>query len=300
MYRSVIIAGLAWLLFPGPSSAQESFRSRCGADVNNDHGSGVVMFPTGPLFCRLVADPKGDQAFASYVRGDFATLADAEPGTDTNIAAVGIAYGFGLVRFVASGAASAFQIDAVGAVFAQFNLDEPSFDLINADYLIGIPATFRAGGFSARARVYHQSSHLGDEFLLSRDPERINLSFESFELILSQEKGPVRVYGGGETFFRRRPLDLADRLAHVGVELRPGQFGAGRFVAALDLKIVDDGEWNHAWSARAGLEIARVPGAGSSGRVLSLLGQFYDGPAPYGQFYREDIRFYGVGLHFSL
>jgi hypothetical protein len=84
------------------------------------------------------------------------------------------------------------------------------------------------------------------------------------------------------------------------VELRPAQFGAGRFVAALDLKIVDDGEWNHAWSARAGLEIARVPGAGPAGRVLSLLGQFYDGPAPYGQFYREDIRYYGVGLHFSL
>jgi hypothetical protein len=148
--------------------------------------------------------------------------------------------------------------------------------------------------------VYHQSSHLGDEYLLSREPERINLSFESLELVLSQEVGPVRVYGGGESFFRRRPLDLADRLAHAGVEVRPARFGAGRLLAALDVKAVDEEEWNIGWSVRAGVEIARVPAEGRASRVLSLLGHYYDGPAPYGQFYREAIRFYGVGLHFSL
>jgi hypothetical protein len=247
-----------------------------------------------------VADPKGGQSFASYVRGDFATLANAPPGGETNIAAVGISYGFGLLRFVAPGGGSALQLGALASVFAQFNLDEPSFDLINADYLVGIPATLRVGGFSARLRVYHQSSHLGDEFLLSRDPERINLSFESLELILSQEVGALRVYAGGERFFRRRPLDLAERLAHAGVEIRPARIGAGRLLAALDVKVVDDDSWDPAWSIRAGVELARVPQVGRGSRVLSLLGHYYNGPAPYGQFYREDIRFYGIGLHFSL
>ncbi|MEX2529674.1 MAG: DUF1207 domain-containing protein [Gemmatimonadota bacterium] len=28
--------------------------------------------------------------------------------------------------------------------------------------------------------------------------------------------------------------------------------------------------------------------------------EYYDGPSPYGQFYREDVRFFGAGIHVSL
>jgi hypothetical protein len=288
-------------LMPVHASGQTGFRSRCGAGVHADDGRGLVPLPQGSLFCPLVADPKAEQTFASYVRGDFSTLANAPAGTDTNIAAVGIAYDLGLVRFAGTTAGDGLQIDAFGAVFAQFNLDEPSFDLINADYLVGFPATFRLRGFSVRLRVYHQSSHLGDEFLLAGEPERINLSFESAEIILSQELGALRIYAGGESFFRRVPADLAGRLGHAGIEIRPASFGAGRLLAALDVKAVEEeDEWSLAWSARAGVEIARVHSAGNPARVLSLLAQYYDGAAPYGQFYRENIRFYGIGLHFSL
>jgi hypothetical protein len=35
------------------------------------------------------------------------------------------------------------QLDAEGAVFAQFDYEAPSKDLINADYTIGFPLTFR-------------------------------------------------------------------------------------------------------------------------------------------------------------
>jgi hypothetical protein len=61
-------------------------------------------------------------------------------------------------------------------------------DLINADYIIGFPLSNRNGPWSARARLFHQSSHLGDEFLLQpQKPElkatRINLSFETIELL---------------------------------------------------------------------------------------------------------------------
>ena len=184
-------------------------------------------------------------------------------------------------------------------MFSQFNLDAPSFDLINADYLVGLPLTFRTAGFTARLRVYHQSSHLGDEFILNRNPERINLSFESLELILSQEVGALRVYGGGETFFRREPGDLAIRLVHAGAELRPIVLSSIRLLAAADLKVVDDETWSRAWSVRAGLEIARIPHPGHPPRVISLIGEFHDGAAPYGQFYREDIRYLGAGFSLS-
>ena len=294
---------------PGPTGAeaqtesahrpdQDVFPVRCGAAIHVDERPGWIPLPQGGLFCPLVGDPKAERSFASYLRGDFATIALPDADPKTNIAAVGLGDSFGLLRVGSARIGDGVQLDLMGAIFAQFDLDRPSFDLINADYIIGLPVTLRFSGFSARARLYHQSSHLGDEFLLSRLPERENLSFESVELILSQELGALRVYAGGESFFRRRPLEVVSRLAHGGVELRPAQFGAGRVVAALDVKVVEAADWEWAWSGRAGIEIARVPSAGHPPRVLSLLGEYYDGPAPYGQFYRENIRYFGAGLHF--
>jgi hypothetical protein len=31
-----------------------------------------------------------------------------------------------------------------------------------------------------------------------------------------------------------------------------------------------------------------------------LMLEIYDGPSPYGQFFRDDISYVGVGLHFGL
>ena len=188
------VAALATAFGLGTAAdAQETFLTRCGAGVHAGEGTGWVSVPQGQIFCPLAADPKAERSFASYLRGDFATVADAPPGTTTNIAAVGLGDTFALFRFAARRPGNGIQVDLAAAVFSHFNLDAPSFDLINADYIVGIPLTARFAGFSARFRVYHQSSHLGDEFLLKRQPERVNLSFESFEAIISQELGPLRI-----------------------------------------------------------------------------------------------------------
>ncbi len=295
------IAAICLALATPPGIAQERFRSRCGAGVHADERHGFIPLPQGSIFCPLVADPKTEHTFASYLAGDFATIADPASEGDTNIAAIGLGDSFGLFRIAGASSGDGLQLDIVGGLFAQFNLDEPSFDLINADYLVGLPLTFRARGFSSRLRLYHQSSHLGDEFLLSRQPERENLSFEALDLIISQEIRGLRVYAGVESFFLRRPdIAVVSRIAHGGAELRPGHFGVGRLVAAVDLKVVEQVDWRVGRSARVGFEIARVPSPGHPPRVLSVLAEYYYGPAPYGQFYPDEIRFLGVGIHFSL
>jgi hypothetical protein len=287
------------------ATAQDGFSSLCGAGVHIEERIGWVWLPEGEVFCPLAADPKEERTFASYLRGDFATIANPEPGAETNIGAVGLGDSFAIFRSAGNSPGDGIQLNLAGAVFSQFNLDEPSFDLINTDYLIGLPVTYRRGGFGTRLRVYHQSSHLGDEFLLSREPERINLSFESLELILSQELGSLRLYAGGERFFLREPDDPPTGLVHAGVELRPIAIAGGRLLAALDLKTLevadDEGAlyWESAWSARAGVEIARIPSPGHPPRVISLTVEFYDGLAPYGQFYREDISYLGVAINLS-
>jgi hypothetical protein len=224
-----------------------------------------------------------------------------------DIGSVGIGDRLGLFRYNGPKVGEGIQVGLSGNIFAQFDLDQPSKDLVNADYLVGIPVTMRRGRVSARLRVYHQSSHLGDEFLLHTQLERVNLSYESAEGLLSLDLGPLRSYGGGEYLFARVPEELKPRLLHGGIELRQGAGRAPtqshapiRVVAALDAKSTEENNWAMSWSARGGFEVGRPTGAADRSRRWSLLGEYYSGPSPYGQFLHEHIAYYGVGLHLGI
>ncbi len=176
--HNLILAMIAVAVFARSGQTQTVGATRCSAGVHEAEATGTVFFPQDPIFCPLLADPKEPRTFLSYQRGEFGTVADPS-GKDTNIGSIGVGDTFGLVRWGGTRPGEGVQLDAFGSIFAQFDLGAPSTDLINADYLVGFPLTIRRRGFSARIRVYHQSSHLGDEFLL-RDQkiQRENLSFE--------------------------------------------------------------------------------------------------------------------------
>jgi hypothetical protein len=291
---------IALVLLARPVEGQTVVGPRCGTGVHEDEATGTVLFPQDQIFCALLADPKEPRSFASYLRGEFRTLGDPA-GKGTNIGSVGLGDSFGLVRWGTSRPGEGVQLDLVGSIFAQFDLGTPSNDLINADYIVGFPVTLRRNGFSARITFYHQSSHLGDEYLLrGEEIERENLSFESIALILSQEIGPLRVYAGGERLFRREPEALAQSLMHGGVEFRTRRAGPMAFVAAVDLKATQQHDWSPATSGRAGIEFARSGAAGHPARLVALMLEVYEGPSPYGQFFQDNISYVGFGLHVGL
>jgi hypothetical protein len=284
----------------GRASAQTIDAPRCGTGVHESEAVGVVGFPQDQIFCPLIADPKEPRSFASLLRGTFPSI-EKPSGEGTTIGSVGLGDSFGLVRWGGPRAGEGVQLDVVGAIFAQFDLDSQSNDLINADYIIGLPLTIRRSGFSIRARVYHQSSHLGDEYLLrSSQIQRENLSFESMELLASQEIGPLRLYGGGEQIFRRDPDTVKPKLLHAGAELRSGRAGLLQLVSGVDLKTTEQHDWSQALSGRVGFELARPASSGHPVRLVTIMLELYKGPSPYGQFFQEDISYVGVGIHFSL
>src|SRR5262245_40262374 len=273
-----------FLCLAGPASAQTIDAPRCGTGVHESEAIGVHGFPQDQIFCPLIADPKYPRSFASLLRGTFPSI-EKPSGKGTAIASVGLGDFFGVVRWGGPRPGEGLQLDVVGAIFAQFDLDSASNDLINADYIIGVPLTFRRSGFSVMARVYHQSSHLGDEFLLRSSPiQRENLSFESLKLLASQAIGPLRVYGGAEHLFRRDPDSLTARLLHTGAELRSGRSGVVQRVVGVDLTPTEQDDWAQALSGRAGLELARPPPGGHPVRLVTILLELYKGPSPYGQF----------------
>lgn len=288
---------------PAASLAQIPTPTRCGVGIPQSEQSGYVPLPHGDVFCPLVADPKGHRSFVTYLR-------ESSDDGDVDVGSVGISDMIGILRFGGPRPEDGFQISLAGSVFAQFDLDVSTYDLINADYLIGVPITFRRGPFSTRLRFYHQSSHLGDEYILREDDptfERENISFESAELIVSIDGGPFRVYGGGEYLWRRDPEELERSVAHGGIELRParrllrfGSLAGARFLAAVDVKSSEQQDWDPAFNVRAGFEFDRPRDTDPPSRRWGLFFEAYNGPSPYGQFFRKEVRWFGAGIHFTL
>jgi hypothetical protein len=291
------LAAGAALAPPAAHGQETTVRLPCGLEIHAGEASGTRLFPQDETFCPVIADPKHPRSFLAFQRGEFGTL--DEPDVEgTSIGAIGLADSFGLVRWGGSKPGDGFHLGLHGGIFAQFDLDTPSVDLINADYLVGLPLTWRRSAFSARIRLYHQSSHLGDEYVLRGDEiRRENLSFESFEVLVSAEAGPVRVYGGGEHLFRRDPESVERKLAHAGLELRVLPDAPVSLLAGLDVKMSEQHDWSPGVSARAGIRLAPRARAGHPVRRILILAEYYDGASPYGQFFLEEIRYAGIGIH---
>lgn len=184
-------------------------------------------------------------------------------------------------------------------VFSIFDISSASIDLVNADYRVGFVSSYRNGRFSAFTRLQHQSSHLGDEFLLS-NPQvaRVNLSYEELDFKLSYELFSwLRVYGGGGVIVHRQPNDLGRGTTQWGVELTSSRtYWGGRLrpVAYADFQCNERTNWDINRSIVAGVQFenARI-----GNRQIQLLAEYYAGPSPDGQFYTQRVSWYGIGVH---
>ena len=269
---------------PGPRAATEA------ADRRHDFQIGLL--PGRLLFRPLIADPRWPHFAASYQYY-------VDEGDITHVGAVSFGETFTLYRERVGG--GWWELGAQAGVFAVFDLAADSKDLINADYLVGAVLGYRHGDFSALGRLFHQSSHIGDEFLLrNRVRNRVNLSYESVDVRVSYElfDDALRVYAGGGYLFDQEPSSLDPWSAQWGVEFRspwPGPGSVWRPIAGVDMQTHQENDWDVDVSIRAGVQVENV----LAGRSLQLLLEYFRGHSPNGQFYNEKLDYLGVGVHFN-
>ena len=251
-------------------------------------GRGAAL-AQAPSFAPLLADPKGPAFFAAYLWSD-------RPEIASHLATVGLGQTLGLIR------SGDWELAIAAGVFSQFRMEVVTNDLINSDYIVGLPLTWHRGPTALRFRLFHQSSHLGDEYLLHTGAQRADLTFESAELLVSREVGPWRGYGGAEYAFTRSPSDLEPAVLRAGLEyrgprplLRLGRLGTTRLVAGVDMESVQARGREPTWNAVTGFELS-VP---ASEWRWSVLLKGSTGAAPYGQFYRDRLSSLGFGISFS-
>ena len=249
------------------------------------------LLPVGHLFQPLLADPRWPHFSAAYRY----YLRDPDL---KHVGAVSFGETIPIFRGNAPGE-SQWEAGIQAGVFAVFQMDQPSKDLLNADYFAALYGAWRQGPFSTLGRLFHQSSHLGDEFLLRTRTERVNLTYESVDLKLSYDlPWGFRAYAGGGYLFDQEPADLQPWSVQGGVEFRsPWTVASGhiRPVVALDLQSREQNGWNVDVSLRGGVQFENVR---VLDRNLQLLVEYFHGNSPDGQFFKRRVEYLGLGAHF--
>ncbi len=246
------------------------------------------------LFDPLIADPRWPSFSANYQfyidDDDFEKVFAPSIGDVIPLYTADVPFDFG----------GRWQLGGEAAAFVVHDHETTSWDQVNADYLFGLTFSYRKDSLSGIFRVFHFSSHIGDEYLLNNDVDRENYSYEALGLTVSKDLGQwIRLYGGGEYRFSRSPKSLDPLAIQYGSELKcPLTFGKGLFrpVAALDVKHMEDNNWDGNVSLQAGVKLESEQLALHN--VRFMLG-YYNGHSPNGQFYQETIKYWSLGMSYN-
>jgi len=267
---------------------------------------GGIWFPQSTeLFAPLVADPRQirfglgwrfhDEVFNSSV-------AEADFG-DT----------FPIYRWFNVGPwCGDLQVGIEGGVFAVFQFcpelaktEGDEIALLNADYYVGIPVTYAAGCWSYRLRLYHVSSHLGDEYMCTHPWfERLNPSREAVDLFASwQLTEQIRLIGGvGVNVHSNRNFYIAPLYFDCSFELRAlgrrclthclyfQPYLAAYFRFWQDVKFHPDATYV------AGVELSKLQGVG---RKIRAYIEWHDGFSLEGQFMKMRTEYLALALSFG-
>ena len=254
------------------------------------------LLPSGHLFKPLLADPRWAHFSAAYRHFQNDNF------DGRSIASVSFGETIPIYRKNFGQSIAQWEVGLQAGVFSDFNLNASSSDLVNSDFIASVYSSIRAKQFSAFGRIYHQSSHLGDEFLLRKENssfDRVNLSYEGMDLRLSYEfPYGVRLYGGGGGLFHKQPSALKVWMVQYGAEFRSPwrlDFASMRPILAADFKNFQENNWSTDISARAGVEFENFQ---VLGRKLQVLVEYFDGHSASGQFFKNKVEYIGVGIHY--
>lgn len=175
---------------------------------------------TGPLMQPFLADPRKVGMSAGWRMWDRAIrhvgnengFGPDEPSKHSGPVSFGDY--IGLMRFCNPWCrGGVLDIGLEGNVWAIFQHTRESAPLVNADYYVAIPISYAWKCWVFRVRLYHISSHLGDEFLVNNVGfDRLNPSSEYIDFFAQwRPNRDFRIFGGigiiarrDETFPHRR------------------------------------------------------------------------------------------------
>ena len=316
---SALIAQLvfAFEALPSLSADTPADQATPSSAAKESHSAG--WFPSTRLFHVLMADPRrtvfsgsfryGDTAFDRYKK----TPSGERTGIISDERLFGVVSAAGRLPLYRWKLPQGFlQAGCEGGVWALFAFkgmtgnDEMS-TMLNADYLLGFPVEYAWKDLAVQFRLYHVSTHVGDELLVEYpDLKRINLSYEAVELFISYYIIPqVRAFFGlGCVVHHAQKGTFEPVYLEYGMEFRPfAQMRAGKGIwwqpyAALYFRNRQYNNWSIAGNYSLGIEF--LPEKKLMNTRFQICVEFYHGKSFEGQFYHNKTSFLSLGVSFEL
>lgn len=195
------------------------------------------------------------------------------------------------------------QLELEAGLFAVFNHDVPSFPMQNADYYVGIPLTYAVGPWAFRGRIYHISSHLGDEYMeRHKHCHRRNKSFEAIDFFTSyQFTDGIRFFGGPGIIYHSDPDYHIDPLyAEYGMEVRAFRHNFtqlfGQPFLSMYFRNYQEENFRFDETFALGYEWGKIQGYGRKIRVFL---EYHDGFSLEGQFSKRRTDYFGIKLQYG-
>jgi hypothetical protein len=184
-------------------------------------------------------------------------------------------------------------------VYGRFSLSDSKTALISVDWVAGLNTTAMLGNMAVTMQLYHESSHLGDEYGDRFQAERLDWSREVVAGWITYAAGQWKVTGGA-SYVLYDGLGLPRAGAAVGLD-----WGAGRHrfltrpvepVLGLYTEGSAATDWRLSTSAKLGVAVRGKGGARSVGLAVIA----HDGLSTQRQFFRRESRYLGLEVRFDL
>ena len=269
---------------------------------NGCDGYGVWLPEGPPLFRPFVADPR-EVSYSVGWRFDDQAL-------EKNV--IDVSFGDSLPIYQWWNVwpwGGQMRVELEGSLWAVFSPCQDSSPLVNADYYCAIPITYLCDLWSFRLRIYHISSHMGDEFLINHwhkrwhgeECERFNPSAEYVDFFASYDiTDDIRLYAGlGYVLHMDESFKIGRFYAEAGAELHLRELGYvdycnniyGMPFYGMHFRHRSDFKNHLDQTYVLGYEWGKMEGLC---RLLRFYAEYHDGYSPEGQFSRL------VSSYFSL
>jgi hypothetical protein len=184
-------------------------------------------------------------------------------------------------------------------VYGRFSLTDPKSALISTDWVVGINTTATVQSWALTLEVFHESSHLGDEYGDRFPGDRLDWTREVLGGWASYRAGVWRLTAGA-SYVLDDQLQLPAPGGSLGIDYRgrSQRFMGGqvRPVAGVFTEATAATRWRASTSAKLGVSFA-TPG---DGHDLGLGLIAHDGLSTQRQFFRQPNQYVGLELRFDL
>ncbi|GAB4000437.1 hypothetical protein GCM10028807_53400 [Spirosoma daeguense] len=254
------------------------------------------FLPKGHLFEPILLDPLEAQTYGSVLPG-YWTEGKKYPGS-----IVPFAFGFAKPfyrRTTEPGRAEEWVLDL--ASFTQFEayydyrVNKARRTIMNNDYKISIIYNVRRGDNNYRFRVYHISSHLGDDYIYRNQitaPTPNSVNYELLDVTYSRNVTNWRLYGGAGIVLRKSE-ERKLLSAQLGAFYKKPSAKAARLVGGVDVKFWQQTDFRPGIHGGIGIEL------GKTQNNLTFLLEGYSGFRPYSQYENQQTSWIGFGLYLN-